>query len=347
LIRPNLVLAQSDRRYFYHAPHRLTHLVALCCLAVGLSASGQTGDENEKSCADPTENSDLRISACTALIQSAQTSTDDLAAAYNDRGNGYKSKGDYDRAIQDYGEAIRLKPDFALAFYNRGNSYDSQGEYDRAIQDLDQAIRLKPDDGNDDANVFYARGYAYNAKGDYDRAIQDYDQAIRLKPDYANAFIVRGIANFLRANLAGAVTDFQRGNELNPANAYDVLWLYLARKRLGRDDAKDLTRRSAEADPPQWPGPILRLYMGQITAGQLMAAIASSDAYTQKRQLCEANFFAGEDALLHRRRAAAKALLQAASDGCPKTNLHYDAAAAELRRLNAITTPTKSAAPAK
>lgn len=340
MIQPNMVLAQGVRRYLSHAPHLLTYFIAVCCLNMGLSAAGQTSDENEKRCADPTEGSDLRIDACTALIQSGQKSTDYLAIAYNDRGNGYKDKGDYDRAIEDYDQAIRLKPDDALAFYNRGNAYDSKGEYDRAIQDLGQVMRLKPDDA-DAYYALYGRGYAYNAKGDYDRAIQDYDQAIRLNPDDANAFIVRGVANFLRGNLAGAVSDFQRGGELNPRIAYDVLWLHLARKRLGQDDTKDLAERSAKADPSQWPSPILEFYMGKITADQLMAA-ASSDANNQTGQLCEASFFAGEDALLHRRRAAAKALLQAAQDRCPKTNLHYDAAAAELKRLDA-----RAAAPAK
>ena len=340
MIQPNIFLARGDRLPLSHAPHLLTYSIAFCCLAIGLSAAGKTRDENEKRCADPTENSDVRIGACTVLIRSRQKSTDYLATAYNDRGNGYKDKGDYDRAIQDFGQAISLNPEFALAFYNRGNAYESKGEYDRAIRDLDQAIRLK----SDDADAFYAlygRGYAYSAKGDYDRAIQDYDQAIRLEPYDANAFIVRGIANFLRANLAGAVKDFQRGSELNPTIAYDMLWLHLARKRLGQDDTKDLTERSAKADPSQWPAPIVKFYMGQMTTDQMMAVAANSDVSKQARELCEANFFAGEDALLHQRRAPAKALLQAALDGCPKTNLHYDAAAAELRRLNAMAVPAK------
>ncbi len=52
---------------------------------------------------------------------------------------------EHDRAIRDYDQAIRLKPDYANAFNNRGNAYADKGEYDRAISDYDQAIRLKPD----------------------------------------------------------------------------------------------------------------------------------------------------------------------------------------------------------
>jgi lipoprotein NlpI len=333
-------------RRFRLAPHLLIYIVVACCLAIGLSATCQTSEENRKRCSDPEENSDLRIGACTVLIESGQMSTSFLAIAYNDRGNGYKDKGNYERAIQDYGQAIQLKPDYAMAFYNRGNAYASKGEYDRAIQDLNQEIRLRPDDTNA-FYAFYGRGYAYNAKGDYDRAIQDYDQAIRLNPEDPNAFIVRGVAKFLRTNLAGAMADFERGSELNPAFAYNALWLHLARKRLGQDDTKALTELSAKADPSQWPTPILKLYSGQMTTAQMVASVADSEAGEHKGQLCEANFFAGEDEFLDQRLAGAKALLQAALDVCPKTNLHYDAAAAELKRLNAIGAPTNRTASTK
>jgi tetratricopeptide (TPR) repeat protein len=33
---------------------------------------------------------------------------------------------------------------FAAAFSNRGNAYARKGQYDRAIQDYDQAIRINP-----------------------------------------------------------------------------------------------------------------------------------------------------------------------------------------------------------
>src|SRR5205085_2424596 len=127
---------------------------------------------------------DLRISGCTTLIQSGRETQSILAVAFCNRGNAYQDyKGDYDRAIQDYDQVIRLKPDHFRAFNNRGNAYEHKADYDRAIQDYDQAIRLKPDY----PTAFYNRGHAYQHKGDYDRAIQDYDQAVRLKPDDAAA----------------------------------------------------------------------------------------------------------------------------------------------------------------
>ena len=43
----------------------------------------------------------------------------------------------YDRAIEDYNEALRLKPDFAQAFSDRGAAWYFKGEYQKAIADYD------------------------------------------------------------------------------------------------------------------------------------------------------------------------------------------------------------------
>lgn len=114
---------------------------------------------------------------------------------FYDRAGASYLKGDYERAIQDYDQAIRLNPRFAKAFCNRGTTYAGKSDYDHAIQDFDQAIRLDPSF----ALAFSSRGLAYDKKGDYDRAIQDFDQAIRLNPDYALAFANRGKLTTRRA----------------------------------------------------------------------------------------------------------------------------------------------------
>ena len=38
-----------------------------------------------------------------------------------------------------------MKSDFAEAYYGRGNVYGELKQYQQAINDLDEAIRLKPD----------------------------------------------------------------------------------------------------------------------------------------------------------------------------------------------------------
>lgn len=142
-------------------------LCALTSIIVGTvlvgSAPGQTRAENVRRCTD--NNPDVSISGCTALIQSGQETTDTLANLFYNRGLAYQDKGDNDRAIQDYDQAIRLNPSYADAFSNRGNTYAAKGDNDRAIQDFDQAIRFNPSVAQSPA-LLYCRGVAKSANGD-------------------------------------------------------------------------------------------------------------------------------------------------------------------------------------
>jgi tetratricopeptide (TPR) repeat protein len=115
---------------------------------------------------------DLQIQGCTLYLEGKPSN----ASAHVNRGNGYNKKRDYDRALADYDQAIRLKPDYATAYHNRGLIYRTKRDYDRAIVDFDQAIRLQ----QDYAGAHYSRGFAYQLKGDYGRALADFRAALKL-----------------------------------------------------------------------------------------------------------------------------------------------------------------------
>jgi tetratricopeptide (TPR) repeat protein len=59
----------------------------------------------------------------------------------------YRRKGEYDRAIADASEALRLDPQLAPAYFTRGEAYRRKGDFDRAIANLTEAVRLAPGDG--------------------------------------------------------------------------------------------------------------------------------------------------------------------------------------------------------
>lgn len=101
---------------------------------------------------------DLRIKACTAIIQSEPST----AAEYANRGNAYGLKGELDRAIQDLSQAIRLNPNHADILGRRGWFYQNWQRYDEAIADYDAALRID----SRRAITFYARGMSKLAKGD-------------------------------------------------------------------------------------------------------------------------------------------------------------------------------------
>ena len=143
----------------------------------------------------------------------------DFAEAYNNRGGAYRNKGESDLAIKDYNEAVRLRPDYAEAYNNRGGAYRSKGEFDLAMENYNKAIELKPDY----AEACYNRGNVYSEKGEFDLAIKDYNKAIELKPDFAEAYNNRGNAYSEKGEFDIAIKDYNEAIELKPdfAEAYN------------------------------------------------------------------------------------------------------------------------------
>ena len=134
------------------------------------------------------------------------------AKHYNDRGVDYSSKGDFDRAIAEYNEAISRNSKYALAYFNRGIAYSSKGDVDRAIADYTKTISLAPDS----ADAYYNRGNAYLKKNDNDRALADYDQAIKLDPKHERAYHNRSIIYYARKQYSRSIADDSEAIKIDP-----------------------------------------------------------------------------------------------------------------------------------
>jgi tetratricopeptide (TPR) repeat protein len=154
---------------------------------------------------------DRRIAGCTRIIENGIGSPS-RAVAYTNRGLAYRVKGDIDRAIADYTEAIRLQPRNALAYNNRGSAYTYVGDFDRAIEDYTEAIRFNavPPAVGARLNVYYNRGFAYAQKGDSDRAVADFTEAISRAPQSALSYSMRGIVYLAGGAVAKAAADFKQ-----------------------------------------------------------------------------------------------------------------------------------------
>jgi S1-C subfamily serine protease/regulator of sirC expression with transglutaminase-like and TPR domain len=138
------------------------------------------------------------------------------AQAYLERGFAWACKDEFDNAIKDYDMAIRLDPKNARAYMNRGAARARKREFDNAIKDYDVAIQL----GWKRTDVLTVRGDAWRDKKDYDRAFHDYDEAIRLDPNNANAFYSRGYAWLYKEQFDWAKKDFDEVVRLDPKNAF-------------------------------------------------------------------------------------------------------------------------------
>jgi tetratricopeptide (TPR) repeat protein len=110
-----------------------------------------------------------RIYYCTAVIRLNPNDAD----AYARRGDAYAGLSNYEQAIADYMEAIRLNPEYATMC--------EDGNFARRIHYCTAVIRLNPND----ADAYAKRGDVYARIGNYEQAIADYIEAIRLDPEYA------------------------------------------------------------------------------------------------------------------------------------------------------------------
>ena len=162
------------------------------------------------------------------------------ANAYFDRGNVYRSKGDYDRAIEAFNTATDLNPDFAGAYNHRGVVYLDKGDYDCAIADFTTAIDLNPDFVDE---AYYNRGLAYHKKGEIDKALKDYTKAIDLNPDFVDeAYYNRGLAYHKKGEIDKALKDYTKAIDLNPKFVDEVyynrgrIWLYLREWEKAKSD---------------------------------------------------------------------------------------------------------------
>ncbi len=88
---------------------------------------------------------DTAIRIFTQSLNAENRTPSDQADLYNQRGIEYACMGEFDLAMQDYNQAIQLRPNFAQAFLSRGLTYEEMDQLDRAIQDFEQVIRLTPD----------------------------------------------------------------------------------------------------------------------------------------------------------------------------------------------------------
>jgi lipoprotein NlpI len=250
--------------------------------------------------------------------------------AFNDRGVAYLDKGDDDRAIGDYSEAIRIDPEDANAFTHRGAAYRARGDLDLASADYNAAIRIDPKSGK----ALVGRGDVFSIRGGNDRALADYNEAIRLNPNSPLGYFARGRSYLFAGAVEKALADFNAARAQAPENAYLALWDDIANRRNNLPGR--LAQTSSRIDMTVWPAPVIQLFMDRTTPAAVLAAADDPDATKKKGQVCEANFYNGELSLTKGLKDEAISLFRLAASDCPHGFNEWEAANAELKALGVV-----------
>jgi tetratricopeptide (TPR) repeat protein len=185
---------------------------------------------------------DLRSAKVTApTAYSRPTSPPGTAGAFLDRGILFAIRGDWELAIADFTEAIKLDTTLAAAWAFRGRALiasvsfileieedfsdfvviavdaknitaEQKAGYNKAIADYTQAINLNPNF----APAYRDRGIAYSYSGDYDKALADFNQALRLNPNDPTVYRERGNIYGFQGDDTRALADYNRSINVSP-----------------------------------------------------------------------------------------------------------------------------------
>jgi tetratricopeptide (TPR) repeat protein len=158
----------------------------------------------------------------------------------------------YDAAVDDYSEAIRIDGGYVMAYANRGATYTTMRKFEEAVTDFTHAINLAPEEALPRLN----RGIVYFLLGRSREALDDFSRALSMKITRAGRYSQIGVMlvelhEFERAiqyfDIAGRLGDreakekasflrssLRENQEPEPPDAETERWLSELLRQFGR-----------------------------------------------------------------------------------------------------------------
>jgi len=136
------------------------------------------------------------------------------ATFYLNRGVAHFGLRQYDKAIADYDEVLKIDSRISAAYNNRCLSRAVLGqEYPKAIADCAEALQLQPNDPYAHDNL----GIIHLKQGDYAKAITEFNASLKLDAQRPRALYGRGLAKSKSGDAAGGNSDMGAARTLQPA----------------------------------------------------------------------------------------------------------------------------------
>lgn len=157
---------------------------------------------------------DKAVAGCKLLLDSGIAKGAELAEIHLANGKALRDRHELNKALEAFAASIALAPT-APAFSLRGTVHYDNSDWDKAIADYSEAIRLDPANGE----VFNNRAWTYYRAGRYPEALADADVAVRILAKEAYAWDTRAHIHAKLGNRAAAVSDFRAALAIDPSNA--------------------------------------------------------------------------------------------------------------------------------
>jgi tetratricopeptide (TPR) repeat protein len=131
---------------------------------------------------------------------------EDMARVFSGRGLAYQHLEEFDKARDDFSNAIELDDRNPEHYLHRGRLFVSQKQYAKARSDFDEAVRLAPGS----ADGYGGRGLASLEDGDHKQAVADFEKVLSLEPRNPEALYRLGLAYKGSRQDAAALAAFDR-----------------------------------------------------------------------------------------------------------------------------------------
>ena len=170
--------------------------------------------------------------------------------------------GDYQCAVEELLEAIKLKPDSAPAYFLLGEAYDSAEQFQPAIQTaLHAYLKTTPHDAwayYHYGAILFARAQAAGSSGNQE-AIANLNAALRLNPRFAEPYLQLGLIALAQGEAEEGIRALEKAVALDPGLATAHYRLALAYQKAGKTERskEELDRFRALKSENRYRGRIL------------------------------------------------------------------------------------------
>jgi tetratricopeptide (TPR) repeat protein len=168
---------------------------------------------------------DGAIASFTAAIESAgepRTPDEALLNALICRALALRAKGQVQEALNDYDEALRLKPTWLVGLFYRGNARIIAGDAAGAIEDHQKFI-AKAVNKTDILRISFVRA-------DLMTAITDCSRAISADPKHPTAYFCRAVAREAMGEGDSGYADYEVASKLMPDHPRVQQWWQSAQR---------------------------------------------------------------------------------------------------------------------
>lgn len=156
----------------------------------------------------------------------------------------------------------------------------AQGQRREALATLDGLLQQYPDE----AFAYYQRGCLRCWLGDFTGSVADFDHYVKQRPEYEQRFWERGISYYFTQQYVEGAKQFELYQSYHDNDVENSVWRYLCQAKVDGHEAAQKQLLPIKNDPRIPLMDIYRLFRGEATQADVIAAMEAGDPSDAERQ---------------------------------------------------------------